>query len=179
MKHLGLLSILLGWIGFAILLYKGRGNSSISLSKHAVLTKASYFFFIIIFAITIPLFYLFTIKWLAPTLNLPKLFIDLISIGLIFQILYVLIPDLKGICGILHKFFAYSFAFLLIPLNIIIFTSNSLSPIGRFVSFASTLFMVFGLFFLLWKKGKLGYYLFFQIAYVLCFHASILIATYF
>ena len=150
-----------------------------SLSQHAVLTKTSYFFFIIIFAITIPLFYLFIIQWFVPTFNLGRQFINLISIGLLLQIFYAIIPDVKGVSGLFHKLFAYSFAFLLIPLNIIIFTSSNFSPIGRFASFASTLFMIFGLILLLWKKGKLKYYLFFQIAYVLCFHASILFATYF
>ena len=178
-KSFGLISILLGWIGLAFLICKWRGKTSMSLSQHAALTKSSFSFFISIFVITIPLFYLFILKWFVPAFDLPRLFINLILIGFLFQIIYVVIPDKNGISGLLHKFFAYSFAFLLIPLNIMIFTSSNLSPIGRFVSFASTLYMIFGLTLLLWKKGKFTYYLYFQILYVLCFHASILAATYF
>lgn len=178
-KHLGLLSILLSWTGFAFLLYKWRGKKSKSLSQHAILTKSSYFFFVSIFAVTAPLFYLFVFNWFIPFFNMSKLFVNLIIIELFFQIIYVLIPDKKGFRGILHKLFAYSFAVILVPLNIMIFTSNNVSFIGKFVTLICILYMIFGLLLLIWKRGRLSQYLYFQTAYVLCFHASILVATYF
>ncbi|HET7673610.1 MAG TPA: hypothetical protein VFK11_03810, partial [Candidatus Saccharimonadales bacterium] len=95
-KPFGLISILITWMGLLFLLYKWKGNKSMSFSLHAAQTKAGQIYYFILFSITLPLFFLFILRWYAPFLGLSNIFIAVVLVGILGQILAIIVPAVGG-----------------------------------------------------------------------------------
>jgi hypothetical protein len=176
-KLLGLLSIIIVWTGLLFLLYKWRGNRSMSFSLHAAQTKSGQIYYFFLFIIVLPLFYLFIIKWLAPTLNLNNNFTYLIGLGVVGQLLAVLVPALPGRRMQIHNFGAYLMAFTMIPVSLFI-AFATVPFLVSLVAALGAIYMVVATILLLTVKRSHAYYLYFQAAYIATFHVIILLSSY-
>lgn len=177
-KSLGLISIIMAWTGLLFLIYRWRGNKSMSFSLHAAQTKAGQIYYFILFAITLPLFFAFVLKWYVPALNLPSLFTYLVAIGVAGQIIAVIVPAVGGRKEKIHDFGAYLMAATIIPTSLIVALADI--PIAvRALAILGVGYMIavwilhFGL------KQIRSHYLYFQAAYVAFFHLIIISSTYF
>lgn len=176
-KSLGAISIGLTWAGLIFLLYKWKGNRSLSFSLHAAQTRAGQIYYFFLFVITLPLFYLFVIRWYVPALHLPTLFTVIATIGILGQVIAVLVPAVGGRKEQIHNFGAYLMAFTLIPSSWLVFRAHI--PVGlKILTLAAITYMVVATFLFLFVARARAFYLYFQAAYVLAFHAVILTTTY-
>lgn len=181
-KHLGLISILVAWFSMVYLVYKWRGESSMSLSEHAAAHKPAYYWSATTLTLAWLLFYLFTIKWLIPSLGLPSAALYVITLATIGDLTAIWVPEGNDLRGKIHKISAYGMAVLFIPFTMLIFLSPHISPAASLVALASLIYMTLttGLFIYGFKTqaNYLNYYLYFQTSYILVFHLAVLAAVY-
>lgn len=176
-KSFGVVSIALTWIGLLLLLYKWKGDKSLSFSHHAAQTKAGQIYYFVLFAITLPLFFLFIWRWYVPTLKLPDVFIGIVIVGILGQLLAVLVPALGGTKERIHNFGAYSMAVSLIPASIFIALGSIPSVVEIFALISVAYLTASVVLFFMFPRLS-AHYLYFQSAYILTFHALILTSTY-
>lgn len=176
-KPLGLLSITLTWLGLLFLISKWRGNKSMSFSLHAAQSRSGHIFYIMLFSITLPIFYLVIINWYVPSLNLPNLFTYLLIVGIIGQFIAVWVPAVGGLIEKIHNFGAYLMASMLIPLSILVAFAQ-VQGLVKQIAVIGILYMT-----IIWimhfdlKRIKPNY-LYFQSIYIAFFHLIILLSTY-
>ncbi len=176
-KSLGIFSIVLMWLGLLFLIYNWRGNKSMSFSLHAAQSRGGHIFYILLFSITLPLFFLFIINWYVPALNLPNLFTYLLIIGIIGQLIAAWVPAVGGLSEKIHNFGAYTMASMLIPLSVLVVFAKVPTTV-QMIAIAGIIYMVpvwilhFNL------KSIKPNYLYFQSIYIAIFHLIILMSTY-
>lgn len=177
-KSLGLISIAIMWLGLFFLVYKWRGEPHMSFSLHAAANRKAYLFYLGLFVITLPLFFVFVVKWFVPTLNLPRTFIYLVIAAMVFQFVAALVPEVEGKRARIHRFSAGIVTFLLIPMTFMLVNAKHIPLSIRALAMAAALFMVivWGLY--VWIESFNKHFLYFQAAYVAVFHLTILACTY-
>jgi hypothetical protein len=176
-KLLGLLSITIIWLGLIFVLYRWRGNKSMSFSLHAAQTKSGQLFYFFLFLTTLPLFYLFIVLWFVPTLQLGLLFVALTTVGIIGQFIAVIIPSLPGWKENVHNIAAYIMGLTFIPLAAMIGLADT-GSVTKSVALVAVLYMLITPILYLLVKKTHNYYLYFQAVYIAAFHAVVLTATY-
>ncbi len=102
-KHLGLLAIVLGITGLSFLLYKWPNSKSKTFSQHAAATKGGRLLYIVLFSLALPPFYLFAIKWLVPTYDLPTSFMYLLTVAVVGQLIAAYVPVSGGWKTVMHN----------------------------------------------------------------------------
>jgi len=177
-KALGPISILPFWIITGFMVYKWRGDRSMSLSQHAALNKTTYLLFAITLTVEGFLFYLFNIKWLIPTFHFPKTFTVLLVIALISQFILAWIPDAGNLRKWIHKISAYTESGFLQIMLFFILTSQYVSVFSREISVFILCLMLVIAYLLIFVKKAHKNYLIYQSLYVMVFHIAILIISY-
>jgi len=176
-KSLGILSIIIVWGGLLFLLSKWRGDKSMSFSLHAAQTKSSKIYYFSLFLITIPLFYLFIIKWYVPSFDLPNIFTYFVTAGVLGQLIAVIVPAIKGRKEQIHNFGAYSMAFSMVPISVFIAFADIPPPV-RILTIVGIIYMIGAILLFFYVKRTHSSYLYFQAAYIALFHAIIISSTY-
>lgn len=176
-KIFGITSIAIIWLGLLFVLYKWPGNASMSFSLHAAQTKAGQLFYLILFLVSLPLFYLFIIQWFVPTFQFGWLFVTLVTIGVIGQFVAVLVPALPGKKELIHNAAAYTMGLTFIPLSFMIALAD-VSIVARYITGAAIVYMLMAPLLYAFVRRTHAYYLYFQAAYILAFHIIVLVATY-
>lgn len=177
-KFFGVLSIVLTWTGLLFIISKWRGNPSMTFSLHIAKTKASYLISLILFSITLVLFYLFMLKWFVPTFHLPLFFLVLITIACLSQYIPIIIPHKQGRKAKVHLIGAIITAVALIPIVAILFLTPQISFIGRTIALMTALYMLLCFFLFAFVRKLLVYSLYFEGFFILSFHLTILAAVY-
>lgn len=177
-KSLGPISIFVTWLGLAFLVYKWPGEMPMSFGLRAAQHKKSYLFYLILFVVTLPLFFVFIVKWFVPELRLPNKYVYLALAVIIFQLIVAIVPEVKGKKAKIHRLIAGLMTFLLIPMTMLIATAANLPVSIRSLAFLDSLLLViiWGLFILIEPFHR--HFLYLQAAYVAIFHITILAATY-
>jgi len=176
-KLFGLLSIVIVWAGLFFLLYKWRGNKSMSFSLHAAQTRGGQIYYFLLFLITLPLFYVFILKWYIPTFDLPNAFTYLVTAGVLGQLLAVIVPAVNGQKEQIHNFGAYLMAFTMIPLSVFIAFAD-IPALVRILAVAGIIYMIGSGFLYIYSKRARSNYLYFQAMYIALFHVIIISSTY-
>lgn len=117
------------------------------------------------------------LRWFVPALELPDIFSYLVTLGILGQVLAVVVPAIPGRKERIHNLGAYTMAFTMIPLCIMLgFTE--IDWFARLVALLTATYMIgAGVLFLTVKRSH-DYYLYFQAPYIALFHITILISTY-
>lgn len=174
---LGIISISITWIGLLFLLYKWRGNKSMSFSLHAAQTRGGQVYYFLLFIITLPMFYLFVSNWYVQELKLPSTFTLLVAIGILGQIAAVIIPSVGGRKERIHNFGAYLMSATLIPLSAMVAIADIPIGVKVFAGLGTAYMITVSILFITTKRLRSNY-LYFQAAYVIAFHSIILASTY-
>lgn len=177
-KHVGLVLIILTWMGLIFLIKKWPGNKSMTLSQHAAPNKNSRLFYLLLFLITLPPFYLFITNWLVPNLSLPVIYTYVAGLAIVSQIIAAVVPDNGGLKTKIHNLGAYGMATLLIPLTGLILISSAGIVTKSLAAIATVYLVVVWLLHFFWLEKIQPHYLYFQSIYIAAFHAVILAATY-
>ncbi len=149
-----------------------------SFSQHASAYRHTYFYYIGLFAVVLPLLLLFFTDWFVPTFNLSGWFMVCIGLSMITQILVTLIPESGGKKSLYHRRFAFVSALLLIPPLVIIAMSESVSMFGRISSVVALITMFSIIVVLIAGRGKHKQLLWLQVGYFVAFFAAVLATTY-
>ena len=176
-KFFGLLSILIMWVGLLFLLYRWRGDRTMSFSVHAARTKSGRIYYFLLFAAALPLFYVFIIKWFVPALHLPASFTYLATVGVLGQVVAMMVPALPGRKGRIHNTGAYLMGFMMIPLSILICFADA-SLFVRLIALLAVFYMLTVTVLFVAVKRSYSHYLYFQATYIALFHVVILLGTY-
>lgn len=177
LRLVGLASIALTWVFLAVVIRKWKGDISMTLSQHAAQTRAGCIFYFLAFMIVLPPFYVFMIEWFAPEFLMSNIFVALVSLGVAAQIGAVLIPETTGWKVPVHRFLAFTMAFILFPTTFLI-AINQYVPLGaRLVAWLALLFMAYTQINYNLNKSVHKYFLAFQMAYVAFFHVTVIAAT--
>ncbi|MEK7602783.1 MAG: hypothetical protein AAB459_00880 [Patescibacteria group bacterium] len=176
-KILGPISVVQLWLCLWFMIKKWPGNKTMSYSAHAAATKAGIIYYLASFSLHLVLFYIFALKWFAPTYGLPSIFLVILFIAELGQLGALLIPSTGGRMTLAHDITAYLMHILLMPLSLFIVFSNNFSMFARLVAVIATSYMVFV--WLTFIKGKLNdRHLLLQTIYGLSFHVAILVAAF-
>lgn len=177
-RGLGVISISIIWLGLLILIKKWPGNRSMTFSQHAAQKKVAIAYYFLLFALTMPMFYLFMTRWFVPTFNLPVLFTRVLAVGVFMQMVAVTVPETKGVKVFIHRNSAFLMSLLLMPLLIIVITSSDVGVIARSVSIIALMIQVTIATITIPKNGYHKNVLFLQATYIAVFHIAIIAAVY-
>lgn len=176
-KPLGLISILLTWAGLIFLIRKWPGSKSMTFSQHAAASRSSKLFYAILFSLTLPLLYMFVVKWFIPAFEMGSVFLAFVVIAITGQLIAVWVPETVGVKKTVHYVGAYMMHTLLIPLTVLILFSAVSAPAKTVAVVALTaMIAVWSMHFS--KESVRKRALHFQSAYVAAFHLTILASTY-
>jgi hypothetical protein len=177
-KLFGPVSVFITWVTVAFLVYNWRGDKSMSISKHAAAHRSAYLMMLVIESIVLPMFFLFTAKWVVPALSLPVVFTVLVGLASAGLLLGAWIPDVTGWKGKVHGIAAYGAALLFIPASVILYLSPNLSLFAKaFALFVLTYEVVVIMLFSTYKKSR-NYHLYLQSGYILFFDLSLIASAY-
>lgn len=176
-KIFGVLSVVLIWAGLLFTIFKWRGNKSMSFSLHAAQTRAGQVYYFFLFLATLPLFYLFIVKWYVPTFDLGLLFIILATVATIGQFVAASIPAVPGHRNTIHEIGAYTMGALFIPMLFMVAFAD-VSLFAKIIACGALAYMIGSIVLLFAWKGSKRYYLYFQAMYIAAFHTAILASVY-
>ena len=135
LRYFGLYGLLFGTLAVILMLYKWRGNKSMTLSLHAASHPSAYITMGIAATVTAICIYPFFFWWFTPTLKLPVLFNWCIGIAAICQILIGWIPDKPGRLSRIHNILAFIAGAMIIPITIFIALSPVVSSALKYSAF--------------------------------------------
>ena len=183
MKFIGIGSILLCWAGLIFLIYKWKGNRSMTFSQHAAVSKQSQLFYVALFAVVLPLFSWFMFGWFATHLKLPLAYKILMIGALVGQIIAVLVPEVAGTSKeSIHRYASFTMAILTMPITALI-ARYVHDPITKILVSSLALYMLANFLYLIIGHRKQGRVadknmLIWQATYIAAFHLSVILATF-
>ncbi len=178
MKYLGLVLVLLSWVGSGYILAKWRGNKAMSLSAHAATSRHSALLFAGVLIGVGSLFYVWMLKWFVPALGLSRLFIGLLTLAFAAQLVAGLVPSVPVVRRQVHRMAAYGMALVFLPLSFMMLSAPNIQTFGRVAGIVCLVWLSFScLLFALAPKARKAY-LIFQVLYVMVFQLQILLIAY-
>lgn len=174
---LGPLAILIVWAASCSVYFSSDRTGHTTLSAVAASNRRNYAIFTLGLLTSGILIFLFVRFWFINVLNLPPIFLYITGLAtLIFQPIVALVPLRGKIVAKIHGIAAYGESILLPVLAAFIVTSPALPVVVRFVCLGLLSYMIYLA--LEFKKQLLTpRYILIQVAFVGCFHLTILIAT--
>lgn len=141
-KILGFVSLLILAAGLMVVPIKWPRGRHYSFSQHVAMSKSAIIYYAILFAVSLPLFNLFVIKWFAPMYQLTYLFVVIIVTASIAQIACTLVPETGGRHTSIHRILVGISGLLLIPALAIMLTSPYIDIFGKIFTAASLIAML-------------------------------------
>lgn len=178
-KHLGALSIGIGWVSMLFLVTRWRGDKSMSFSKHAAAHKSAYLMMAVMESVFLPMYLLFIATWFVDAFGLPAIFIVLNAISVIGLLVAAWVPDVVGIKGKIHHWAGYpAFASMLI-VALFLVLSDEVSAFARVFSAAAMVVMIIcGVCIVFKSRAGSTKYLLLQGLFLASIHSAVLVATY-
>ena len=178
-KHLGLVSIVLMWIGTYLLLRKHSPDSHKTISKHASKNSTYQLAYGIVEITVVGIFYLFIFDWFIPNFKLDSVYAAVSIIGAIGVVIAALIADRPGWMSRIHSIGAYGMAVALLAMNLLLLFSPMINSLTRLSLIVAITYMVLGFTIAIisphvYKNNALKL----QIVYFLAFQLPVLIAVY-
>jgi hypothetical protein len=177
-QFLGLILVVLSWLGGYLLISKYYDKKLTTISKHAASNKSASWLFAGILILLGVAFYYWLMVWFAPRLELSLTFQVILTAAIFCQFLAALAPDVIGWRGVVHRWSAWTMAVLYLPLSFLIIASPQLGPIIQILCGLLLAYMLVG-FVLVAIMGKAkSKYLPLQASYIVAFQLIILLAAY-
>jgi len=174
---LGPLAILLSWLMFGYVFYTMRHLRHPTFSKLAASAKQTYLLFAVCLSVSGILIYIFMLKWFINEFALPTLFTVLATLAITVQFVTAWVPDTKGWKHRLHHEAAWTEAWLLMPMALLISASPNISILIQAWCALVILIMLF-LVLSSYKITNESRFVYYQAAYIMCFHIIILTTTF-
>ena len=175
---LGTLGFAIGGLGLYLLFKFWDTDKSKSISHHAAAGKQSYLLMAMTESISLAIFLVFTLHWMATKFSLPTIF-NMCCVGIAVGFAMAAWIPVSGPRGRLHDFFAYTAALLFIPTLGVLASSPNITIVVRIVD-ALVLLILVGLFaYVKRSEQSRQSYLYWQLTYVLLFDFAILTTAYF
>lgn len=178
MQHLGLVSFLIFFIGLCITAIKLPGGLHLTFSQRVAHRKKAKILYSLLFIIGLSILYLFFKLWLVPTKHLPSAFLLFAAISIFFQIACTFVPEEGGTKTVIHRLLTGISGVALLPLMIILMTSQTISTSLRVITGESLILMLLLLIVALANQKGFKYALLLQIGYYSLFFSIILLVTY-
>ncbi len=179
---IALICLIIFWSAliFLITYWPRSGNKSIS--QHAASHRSSYIFFTIVQAPIGFILWVFMLKWFIPHFQLSTLFTIVYTITAWLQIVVSFIPDrMKGKTSVIHLHLANEFALGMFILAVLLCFAPTIHGLSKLLFVLTALYMVYSVYILYSIKGKphlLSNYLYLQIAYIVSFQVSFILAAF-
>ncbi|HSX02801.1 MAG TPA: hypothetical protein VLI05_05820 [Candidatus Saccharimonadia bacterium] len=178
LKYVGLYAVLLALVCISGMIWKWRGDRTMTISRHAAAHPQATLVFGFSITVTGLMFYAFLWFWFVPALGLPMLFSWLVSAAGIGQALAAWIPDRPGLESRIHNIGAFAMAIIMVPLAFLIARAPQASAAAHWAAVAFLLVAaIYATLFFLVPRAK-SYYLAYQSSYFGGFLLVILIAAY-
>ncbi len=177
-EYLGLILVLLSWLGGYILISKFYNKELSTISKHAASDKEASWFFAVILIILGAAFYYWLMVWFVPHLSLGIVFQVILTITIACQFIAAIAPDVKDWRGVIHRGAAWLMAVLYVPLSLLIIFSPELSLLTQLLCGALLAYMVIGFLTVAIMGMAKSKYLILQALYIVSFQVIILLAAY-
>ena len=178
MQHLGLVSFLIFFIGLLVTVTKLPGGLHLTFSQRVAHRKKVKILYSLLFIVGLSILYLFFKLWLVPTKHLPLAFLLFAAISIFFQVACTFIPEEGGTKTLIHRLLTGISGAALLPLMIILMTSQTINTSLRVITGVSLILMLFLLIVALANQKGFKYALLLQIGYYAIFFCSILLVTY-
>ena len=176
-KLFGILGFALGWTAISLLLFLWDTDKSKSISHNAASNKKAYIMMAVLETIGLPLFIIFVIKWMTPTLGLIPLF-SILSVAIAVGLIVASWIPVTGPKGKIHDFCAYGAGLLFIPTTLILALSSGVSTPARIINIVACLGLSAVTALFLMGKTNQNHHLYYQTASILMFDIAILSAAY-
>ena len=178
MNKIGALSILFSWIGLIFLIWRWKGDSSMTFSQHAARYRSSRIYYLVLWAICLPPFTWFLIWWFVPTFHMHWFFTACAWLSSVGLGIAAIIPETVNWKVTVHRLAAFGMAYGMFPMTIMIGLNKNVGLAARIFALGSASLMLAIILFLNHHKRHHSKMLWIQASYVAIFHLSILAATY-
>jgi hypothetical protein len=174
---LGLLMIVMTWLTGWYLLTRWRNADLISISSHAASSRSAALLFATVLMTCGTLLYWWLGYWLGPRLDLGPAYYVILIAAYCCQSVAALVPDKTGWRRSVHKWGAWTMAYLFLPLAWLVATAPSASSFARVLCVLLAAYMTVGV--ILVMARQIGArFLFFQASYIVALQLIILTAAY-
>ncbi len=177
-KAFGPISVIIGWTAIGFLIYKWRGDRSMSISKHAAAHKGSYVLMLVVESIVLPMFFIFVAKWIVPTFDLPNFFTICVGIASLGLLVAAWIPDTRGLKSVVHGLASYTGAVLFIPALTILYVSSNIFGFAKYFTLAVLVYEIVAMVVFTVIEEARNYHLWVQAGYILLFDLVLLTVAY-
>lgn len=178
MQHLALLSFIVLIIGLLVTAVKLPGGLSKTFSQRVANNKITEILYSLLFVAVLPGLYMFFAGWFVPVTNVSQTFLLFAAVAVFFQIICTWVPERGGKMTFIHRILTGLSGISLLPMVLIIATTNSMIYELRFVAWISLVLMIGLLAIALVNQKGFRYALLLQVGYYTLFFAVILLVTY-
>jgi len=148
-------------------------------SQHVARSRWSIVYYSALFAVSLPVLYLFFTEWFVPTFHLSKWFVLFVTIAIVTQFLCTLFPEVGGWKTVTHRVLTGISGVALLPLVAIIAISPYVSQAGKVL--AGLCFVAMAALLIIALRNQSGYRhaLLLQVGYYVLFFLAVLFVAYF
>lgn len=177
-QHAGLVSFLILICGLLFTVVRWKGGLHMTFSQHVARSRWSIIYYSALFAVTLPILYVFFIEWFVPTFRLPEWFVFFVTVSVAAQFLCTLFPEVGGWKTVAHRIFTGVSGIALLPLVLMIAMSSQVTQAGTVLAGISLVAMVALLTIALRNQSGYRYALLLQVGYYALFFLVVLFVTY-
>lgn len=177
-KHLGLLSAVILFLGLLYVVRKWPYGVNHTFSQHVARHKSAIVYYAVLFCLVLPLLLLFFFGWFIPYFDMTVWFKVCISVSALLQLLCTFVPEVGGIKSTIHRGLAFLSADFLLPATILISLNDNISPIGKAIAAFAAIIMTSVIIVMLTNKAQHKYLLLLQSLYFGVFFLAFLIPAY-
>lgn len=178
-KYFGLISFLILVAGLAFTVFRWKGGLHMTFSQHVARSRSSAIYYSVLFAVSLPLLYVFFANWFVPTFQFSAWFTFIAAMSMTAQFICTLIPEVGGWKTIAHRVITGISGILLLPLIVMIAVSQHVSQDDRLFAWFSLGGMIALLAIALSYQKGYRYSLLLQIGYYALFFAAVFSVAYF
>jgi hypothetical protein len=178
MNNVGLISVLVAWVGLFFLIWKWKGNLDLTFSQNAARERSSRIFYTVLWLFVLPMFFWFLMVPFASELQLGLVYKILVVTATLGMLVAALVPEIEGWKKPVHRFAAYTMAYTMLPVVMLIAASGQISFFARAVTSFISIVLFIGLVISIKEKRQHKHMLVSQGSYIALFHLAILLAYY-
>lgn len=175
---LGPIAVLILICGLAFLLIKWPQGRHKTFSQHVAVRRFTTYYYVGLFAVTLPLLFVFFSQWFVPTFQLSEWFMACVTVSLVAQFACTLIPEVGGWKTKYHRMFAGLSAALFLPCMIFLLLADSIAVIDKTIVSLGLMVMLGIIGWLFVAKDSTRNSLLLQIVYYTAFLGSIMVVSF-
>ena len=177
-KYLGLVSFFILVAGLLFTVLRWKGGLHMTFSQHVARARSSTIYYSVLFAVSLPLLYLFFANWFVPEFKLTGWFTVLVAISVVAQFLCTLVPEVGGWKTTVHRLLTGVSVAMLLPIMYVLAGAPTIPSSGKYLAALCLAGMVGILGFAIFHKNH-KFTLLLQAGYYLLFFLPVLYVAYF